>query len=97
MGPWPSMDPDSNMLAGVNIARPMGMGFVAHSELNERTAHEEDYTMNDSCEFLEGRPCVCDYQYSLDNQFTQAFACEGFSGVERILTEHYVRHYGVSE
>ncbi|QWY83497.1 hypothetical protein [Rhizobium phage RHph_X2_28B] len=81
-------------LYNVNINGPTDMGLCAHSELNERTVHD-DSPISESCEFLEGRACVCDYQTGLaGKELFPAFACEGFDGVKKILEQKYREHYG---
>lgn len=93
-GPWPSPDTSGPLLYGVNLSPPMGMGVAAHSELTPHNASEESYKISDSCEFLNGRACVCDYSKGLDEDLMKAFACDGFEGAERRLTELYIDHYG---
>lgn len=94
-GTYPSRDGNLSLLYGVNFGGITDMGLAAHSELTEKTALDDDATMSDVCEFLDGRACVCDYQTGLAGKdLFPAFACEGFKGVERILTERYVEHYG---
>jgi hypothetical protein len=93
IGPYPSHNPDYNIMYGVNINPPCDMGLSAHSELSIENASEEDYRIHDSCEYLEGRACCCDYSQALTG-LMPVFACEGFSGVERVLRERYAEHYG---
>lgn len=97
VGSYPSQNPDGPLLYGANVSPPHGMGFCAHSELNERTMHDNESSTSGSCDFLEGRACVCEYSYALDKHFSTAFACEGFTGVERLLREEYTKLYGVAE
>lgn len=94
LGPCPSMDDFGPICMGVNLSRAMGMGVSAHSELTLATAHEEGYRIHESCEYREGRACVCDYARSSDKEFIVAFACEGIPGVQKELHKLYVEHYG---
>jgi hypothetical protein len=93
-GKWPSSNRDGPLLHGVNLGSPMGMGLFAHAELNEKTATETEYSINDSCEYLDGRACVCNYARYVDKDLMQAFACEGFDGVRAVLEKEYKEHYG---
>jgi len=79
----------------VLVGPPTDMGLTAHSELNGRTKHDTESPTNDSCEFLEGRACVCDYYTGLaGSRLLPAFACEGFDGVRKVLETEYAKHYG---
>lgn len=70
------------------------MGLSAHSEMTIENC-SGDSVITDDCDFLEGRACVCTYWTgSKDKELMMAFACEGYAGVERILTETYKEHYG---
>jgi hypothetical protein len=93
-GPYPSNDKYSNLLEKVNKTFPSSMGLAAHSELSMKNASTSNYSITDSCEFLEGRACVCDLSRNLTSDFTQAFACEGFEGVRKLLETEYIAHYG---
>lgn len=94
-GPYPTQDHNLSGLYKVNFGSVCDMGLTAHSELTERTALDDDGVMSEHCEHLDGRACVCDYQTGLQGAVLfPAFACEGFDGVKRILTEKYVEHYG---
>lgn len=94
-GRYPSSSDHSRLLYGVNFHTPTDMGLSAHTELTEKTMHEEDNTITSSCEFLEGRACVCDYSTGLaGKELLPAFACEGFAGVQKILETKYREHYG---
>lgn len=85
-GQWGTAD----ILTGTNLREPSGMGFSFHEELTQENASAENYELNDKCEFLDGRACVCRYSTGmLDKQFFTAFACDGFDGVEQILSTKY--------
>jgi hypothetical protein len=88
------MDDYGPLCMGVNLSHPTGMGVSAHSELTTETAHEEEWRIHESCEYREGRACVCNYSRADDKEFTVAFACEGIPGVQRELHKLYVEHYG---
>lgn len=69
------------------------MGVSAHSEMTLENCTGE-HIITDGCDYLEGRACVCTYWTgSRDKELFTAFACEGFAGVERILTTIYKEHY----
>lgn len=88
-------EPNITSLYNVYTSSPHDMGLAAHSELNERTMHDSESFVTDSCEFLEGRACVCDYHTGLaGSRLLPAFACEGFDGVRKVLEEEYTKHYG---
>jgi len=94
LGHWSSMESYGPACEGVNLSNPSSMGIFAHSELNERTASDTESPMNEKCDWLEGRACVCDGQWYAQTGVMKAFACEGFDGVKRVLEEFYEQHYG---
>lgn len=72
---------------------PYDMGVSAHSEMTVDNCDGE-FPITDNCEYLSGRACVCTYSTGLrGSSLFPAFACEGFAGVERILTLIYEEHY----
>lgn len=93
-GPYPTMDHSFTSCYGLNISAPCDMGLCAHAELTEETAHAEN--ISDGCDHLEGRACCSEYITSLTG-LLPIFAAEGFAGVERELTAHYITYYGVAE
>lgn len=97
IGVYPTRGGSHNITAlyNINTSEPCDMGLSAHSELNERTMHDDSLTGTDSCEFLQGRACVCDMYTGLAGaELMPAFACEGFDGVRKILERKYLEHYG---
>lgn len=89
-----TVDSNATKLYGVLFDAPSDMGVSAHSEMTIDNC-SEDHPITEGCEFLSGRACVCDYYTGLKgSELFPAFACEGFTGVERILTEIYEDHYG---
>ena len=81
------------LLTGANLREPSAMGLSAHSEMTLANC-AEDNPITDGCEYLEGRACVCTYWTGMkDKELMMAFACEGFAGVEKILTTIYKEHY----
>lgn len=81
-------------LYGVNIFTPTGYGLYAHSELTIENSSGEDYTLSESCSFLDGRACACTMQTGMrDKEFFQAFACEGFAGIQKLLETVYTEEY----
>lgn len=76
-------------------SEPSDMGLCAHSELNERTMRDTESSVTASCEWFEGRACVCDFYTGLaGEELFPAFAAEGFDGVKRVLTRYYREYYG---
>lgn len=70
------------------------MGLSAHSEMTPENCAGGEYPVTDNCDYLEGRACVCTYWTGMkDKELMMAFACEGFAGVEKILTTIYKEHY----
>ena len=94
LGHWPSSESFGPTCESVNLSHASSMGIFAHSELNERTASDTESSMNEKCDWLEGRACVCDGQWYAQTETMKAFACEGFDGVKRVLEGLYERHYG---
>lgn len=73
---------------------PGDMGVSAHSEMTIDNCAGDEYPVTENCDFLDGRACVCTYQTGLKgSELFPAFACEGFAGVEKILTTIYKEHY----
>lgn len=73
---------------------PNDMGVSAHSEMTVENCSDPDAIITNGCDFLDGRACVCTYQTGLKgSKLFPAFACEGFAGVEKILTTIYKEHY----
>jgi hypothetical protein len=93
IGYWPSVDTSGPSLYRVNLSSPYDMGLTAHSELSLDNASEEDYKISETCEYLEGRACCCDYQQFITGLMS-ILAAEGFAGIERELRKRYAEHYG---
>lgn len=73
------------------------MGISAHSEMTIENCAGGEFPVTDNCDYLSGRACVCTYWTGMkDKELMTAFACEGFAGVERILTQTYKEHYNAT-
>ena len=82
------------ILTGTNLREPSALGVSAHSEMTQENCADLNNVITDNCEYLEGRACVCTYWTGgRDKELMTAFACEGFAGVEKILTTVYKEHY----
>lgn len=85
---------DPELLYGVNLRPPSSMGLSAHSEMTIENCAGNEFAIAEDCEFLSGRACVCTYWTGMkDKELMMAFACEGYAGVEKILTQTYKEHY----
>lgn len=70
------------------------MGVSAHSEMTQENCADLNNVITDGCDYLSGRACVCTFWTgSKDKELMTAFACEGFAGVEKILTTIYKEQY----
>lgn len=93
-GKYPSLDVNGPLLDRVNISFPSKGSISAHEELTLSNASTEEVNLNSSCEYLEGRACVCCYSTTLDPRVIKRFACEGIPGVEEELKVIYSEVYG---
>lgn len=82
------------LLYDVCLDRPGCVGLSAHSEMTMENTSEPDNVITENCEYLSGRACVCTMFTGMKGkELFKAFACEGFQGVEAILTREYKEHY----